>query len=653
MTVADVARPPAAVDAWYYVYPIVQTADLALLGNADAKEMLLGSLPKLLELGRAFDYEFPFRLDPVTNSRADDRFREYDVLGGYAYVMLTAHRLTGTETYLEEAKRAVERIRGKGFGFVYELQMTGVTLASLAWLYELTGDEQYVALSVIPLANIFALTFLWDPDYGYARWYNLFMGTNPLRAADQVAAFELHNTWWSLQRFYQRTEPALPTHVRKLLAEMIKYQLTVGRYTLPRFLPREALSRVPDWGVVRPDLDIPVEDLKDGFHKSAMVGQEIYGSGIAFRFAAEAYRVFGDAAEVVLFAEYPITAASWNRSSQTLDFALGGTPEYRSRVRVYFRGTYDRGASSATVSEAERALYGSADIEIARASDYIEFFVPGGKRYDVRLAAAPLRSPVHVPVQRRAEDSPTARVAAILGIGGTVQVEVGGTLAVPLVIAQPATSAVDASLEADLPPGWQLQHPPLPAFPSAEVEHRLRIVPGTNMQVGAIYPIALRIRNGNTTSMILQTLVRGIAGTDREVRESHREFRVSGANGKVSVEHGSGVFSTTQDGAAAFTTRALTVDVDQYPYLDFYVDSLAGAWAVKVYEEGSSRWGIYVLPQVPVIPESRTTGWFRIPLPERAGGRASTPSRSSCSWWVRRGARSGCASGDSPDERKS
>jgi hypothetical protein len=153
----------------------------------------------------------------------------------------------------------------------------------------------------------------------------------------------------------------------------------------------------------------------------------------------------------------------------------------------------------------------------------------------------------------------------------------------------------------------------------AEVEHTLRIVPGSNLQVDGTYPIAIRMRSGDRTSMILQTLARGIARTDREVGESYREFSGSASNGRVSVQDGMGVFSTTQDGAAAFTTRALTVDVDRRPYLDFYVDSLAGTWAVKVYEEGASPWGVYVLPQIPVLPESRTTGWFRIQLPERTG----------------------------------
>jgi hypothetical protein len=626
-TVADVPRPPAAVDSWYYVYPLVQMVDLAREGNADAREMVLGSVPKLLELGRAFDYEFPFRLNAATASRADDRFRELDVSGGYAYVMLGAYELTHDGIYLDEAKRAVEHIRGKAFRFTYELQMTGVTLDALAWLYELTGSERYIDLSAIPLANIVALTWLWEPDYGYAKAYRLFMGTNPLPGADQVAAFELHNTWGSLQRFYRRTERVLPRHLRTLIAELLKYQLTVGRYTLPRFLPGEALCRTPDWGTLRTDMDIPVEDLKDGFHKSAMVGQEIYGSGISFRFAAEAYRVLGPSRAAVLFAEYPITDASWSASAQTLDFRLGGTPNYRSRVRVYFRGAAARQALRAQVRAFPDDTRNVTAIDVARSNGYIEFFVPGGLRYQVLVP--PASSVVaSSDLQRRGSGAPNARrgtpalaqtrVGAILGAGGVVQVEAGRPLSIPLVIAHTGSSAAEVSFEAELPSGWRLERRALRLAPG-QSGHVLRIVPSAGLQPGQLHAIAIRMRSGSTVTPILHTLVRGVARTDEAVGEVFREFRVSGSNGRLSIEDGTAVFTTTEPGAAAFTTRAFTVDLDQFPCLDFRVDAVAGTWAVKVYEENGSPWGTYVLPEMPVVPEARATGWFRIRLPERTG----------------------------------
>jgi hypothetical protein len=501
-----------------------------------------------------------------------------------------------------------------------------VTLEALASLYELTGNARYIQLSAIPLANILALTWLWEPDYGYAKAYRLFMGMNPLPGADQVAAFELYNTWGSLQRFYRRTERALPRHLRTLIAEMLKYQLTVGRYTLPRFLPREALCRTPDWGTLRADMDIPVEDLKDGFHKSAMVGQEIYGSGISFRFATEAYRVLGHSRDVVLFAEYPITAASWSASAQTLDFGLGGTPNYRSRVRVYCRGAVAAQAFRPQVRAPGHDTGRHGRIDVSRRNGYIEFFVPGGLRYQVCVPAAPSVVASADPHQRGSGDLKTrrgtrtftqARVAAILGAGGVVQVEAGRPVSIPLAVANTGSSAGDVSFEADLPSGWRLEAPPVRLAPG-ESAHVLRIIPGADLQ-GQLHLIAIGMYSGSIVTNILTTLGRGIAGTDDAVGEVSREFRASGSNGRVSVEDGIAVFTTTHDGPAAFMTRTFTVDLDRFPYLDFRVEAVAGTWAVKVYEENGSPWGTYVLPDVPAVPEARTTGWFRIHLPQRTG----------------------------------
>jgi hypothetical protein len=387
---------------------------------------------------------------------------------------------------------------------------------------------------------------------------------------------------------------------------------------LPRFLPREALSRTPDWGTLRPDLDIPVEDLKDGFHKSAMVGQEIYGSGISFRFAAEAYRVLGGSRGVVLFAEYPITASTWRDSNRTLEFRLGGTADYRSRVRVYFRGKSANYASRAVqvIDEEDRA----SRIDLTRAGNYIEFFAPGGQQYRMVVSSAKNAPAGPVQQQPRRDAIPTARVARILGAGGVLQLHVGGSLSVPLVLDQHGPSAVDVIFEADLPAGWQFdaRHVRLP--PGAEVEHGLRVVPlPADLATDHLHPIAIRMRSGSTLTPILETLVRGVARTDDAVGESYREFRVSGENGSVSVQDGMGLFMTTRDGAAAFDTRVLTVDVDRFPFLDFRVAAITGTWAVKVYEADGSPWGIYVLPEIPVVPEARATGWFRVRLPERTG----------------------------------
>lgn len=611
------------LDAWYFIYPLVQLTEMALDGDEEARALLLESAPRLIEVGRAMDYEFSFMLDVVANKRADDRFREYDTLGGYAYVMLGCHQLTGEARYLEEAKRAVEHIRGKGFSFTYEPHFTALTLESLARLHQLTGDRRYIDLSYVALANILAMTWLWEPDYGYASGYQLFLGTNPVPSSDQVAAFEIHNVWGYVSRFYLRAEKELPADVRRLLAEYLKYQLTVGHFTLPRFLPPEALSKTPDWGVVRREMAIPIEDLKDGFHKSAMVGQEIYGAGEVFRFASEAYHVFGASREVVLFAEYPITASSWDESTSTLDFSLGGGPEYMSRVRVYFRGTRAGAARFAqvqgTVAQGGRAR----PIYVERGRDYIEFYVPGGRGYRVLPGRESLSGKAEGQKPPAPERRPRVRVAGILGAGGVIQARAGGVLSIPVVVTNPTHAQAVVSFEADLPAGWRLEGLKLGVAPGASESRTLRIHVPADSRPGELNQIRVRMTGGRAASTLLETMVRGVAETDGAVSENFDGpsawFLPKDENSLATTADGFGSFTTIGRGVGSFETRELTLDFDKNPHLNFHIQSLSGQFALKVYEVGRGPYGIYILPQIPILPHLPVDEMVRVNLGERTG----------------------------------
>lgn len=615
--------PKREQDAWYFIYPFVQATELALDGNDQAKRMVLESAPKLIQVGRAMDYEFSFMLDIANNKRANDAYREYDTLGGYAYAMLGCYQFTGDVKYLEEAKRAVEHIRGKGFNFTYEPHFTAITLESLAWLYQLTGDRHYIDLSYIALANLFAMTWLWEPDYGYAASYSLFMGINPVPNADQVAAFEIHNTWWYLSRFYVRAESALPQHIRKLIAEYLKYQITVGHFTLPRFLPEEALSKTPDWGVIRRDMAIPIEDLKDGFHKSAMVGQEIYGCGEVFRFAADAYRVFGASKELVLYAEYPITASHWEASASTLEFSLGGVPEYTSRVRVYLRGTLKAAAGSAIVKQLNQPGQSRTLIRVERRPGYIEFYAPGGSQYQVLLNENPRVQPALIASASTPAVIPSVRVTGIVGAAGVVQAKIGSLLSIPVVVSNPLPSPARLFFEADLPAGWRMETPMLDVAPGASESRSLRVRVPDDLKPGTLNQMAIRMRHAGKDSTVLETMVRGVADTDKPIHENFDRpsawLRPVGENARSSVADGVGAFTTMSDGYAGFETGTLTVDMDQQPSLNFNVLSLEGQFAVKVYEVGSSPTGIFILPQIPIVPELPVKGLVHINIKERTG----------------------------------
>jgi hypothetical protein len=615
--------PKREQDAWYFIYPLVQATELALEGNGEARGMVLESSRKLIEVGHSMDYEFPFVLDVIDNRRVNDSFREYDTLGGYAYVMLGCYQFTGEAKYLEEARRAVEHIRGKGFNFTYEPHFTAITLEALARLYQLTGDRRYIDLSYVPLANIFAMAWLWEPDYGYAASYSLFMGVNPVPASDQVAAFEIHNTWWYLSRFYLRAEGALPAHIRKLIAEYLKYQITVGHFTLPRFLPEEALSKTPDWGVIRRDMAIPIEDLKDGFHKSAMVGQEIYGCGEVFRFAADAYKVFGASGELVLYAEYPVTASEWRASASTLEFSLGGVPAYSSRVRVHFRGALSAAASGVVVERLHQPDRPREQIRVERGTGYVEFYARGGGQYRVLLNRNPrVRSDLTAGASTPAV-VPGVRVAGILGAGGVVQAKVGGLLSIPVVATNPSPSPARLFFEGDLPAGWRMETRTIDVAPGASEYRSLQVRVPDDLKPGTLNQVAIRMRCRGKSPAVLETMVRGVAGTDGEIHEDFERpakwFRPVGEGASLSVADGVGAFTNMTDGYAGFETRALTVDMDRRPSLDFNVLSLEGQFSVKVYEVGSPPFGIYILPQIPVVAELPVKGLVRIDLKERTG----------------------------------
>ena len=76
----------------------------------------------------------------------------------------------------------------------------------------------------------------------------------------------------------------------KLIAEFIKHTLLTIPRSLPAFLPPESVTTHPSAyeTVSENDLSlmIPVEDLRDGWDISGVIGQEVYGAGMAPAMAA-------------------------------------------------------------------------------------------------------------------------------------------------------------------------------------------------------------------------------------------------------------------------------------------------------------------------------------------------------------------------------
>jgi len=300
----------AGSESWYYIYDLINLARVAR-DDATARTLLLRSAHGAIELAHHVRYVFP-RAIFYAGWRGGDGLQA-DVTGGYAYLMLQLYDLTHSAAYLAEAKASVERLTGYGFHLAYETHMTALAATAAARLYALTGQRHYLDLSLLPLANLFAVTWLYDCAYGSCAngAYHTFFGLSPLPWAGYIAMMEAEEAWQALREYALLTGEAAPAAARKLIAEFCRYNLSTLAYTLPTQLPRGVAGPAPaEYGFVprnRLDLAIPLEDLREGSQPSGQIGQEIYGAGGALALGGLASTRL--ASNLWLTSAYPLTVA--------------------------------------------------------------------------------------------------------------------------------------------------------------------------------------------------------------------------------------------------------------------------------------------------------------------------------------------------------
>jgi hypothetical protein len=283
--------PQARDESWYYVDCLMSLLQLSRLGDTTAHRLLLDSVDGAISLAHANNYAFPqnFQYGVWT---AKDSPVQPDVTGGYAWLMLGMYDLTSDNRYLDEAKASIAHVAGKGFGLAYELHMTAYTAAAAQRLYKMTGDATYHGYAVLALANLFHATRLWDCGYGLCRkgaGYHTFMGLDPLPTGDYIAMLEQYEAWLALHDYatYDQGEPA---DITGLVNDFLQYTPDTMQYALPPQLPQGAAAASPGlYDFVKQNnlsWQIPLEDLREGELTSGSIGQEIYGAGGPFVFAA-------------------------------------------------------------------------------------------------------------------------------------------------------------------------------------------------------------------------------------------------------------------------------------------------------------------------------------------------------------------------------
>jgi hypothetical protein len=244
---------------------------------------------------------------------------EKDVGGLYALVMLNAWQLTKDERFMLEAKKAAKSLQGKGFELFYQANNTAFGANAMLWLYKETKEQVYLDLTYLCLANIFKNFQLWECNYGYAKNYPTFFAMFPLNDAPYTAAYEEQEVFAAMHNLllYVNDEDMLPS-VAMLVPEFLKYLVNRAPYYYPPNLPKEMLSEEIKTGQVDHKLWIAIEDLHDGWEKSGIVGQEVYGAGVCFGIIPRHfYRVPNE--DFIVYMDYPTANYKYRKGQVKLD----------------------------------------------------------------------------------------------------------------------------------------------------------------------------------------------------------------------------------------------------------------------------------------------------------------------------------------------
>jgi hypothetical protein len=350
--------PQERGDTWYELGHALKVAELALWDPDDVEllDLALRSGETWIDFAHTVDYVFPRFY--IFNSWTGIE-REPDVAGGYAYFMLLLHEITGAEHFLDEARMALNALDGYGFLFSYETHMTALTAAAAARMYQFEKEPLYLDVINRAVANLMRLSWIWECDYGWmgpwdfdetlgeALWATgasgrTFFGLNPTQQSAVITPKEQYEAWIYLIETLRRLHGVLDPSVEKLVAEFVKHTLLTIPGSLPPFIPEGAASEHPAAyeTVSENDLSlyIPLEDLRDGWELSGVIGQEIYGAGMAPAMATQA--VTEIAPGITIYSGYPVVEVIGLK----ITFA-GTSGTFAPTVVVGIRGVHDaRGA---------------------------------------------------------------------------------------------------------------------------------------------------------------------------------------------------------------------------------------------------------------------------------------------------------------------
>ena len=327
-----------AMDSWYLYHILFNLSRLAIDGDRAARRLFLRSLPSAISIARRFGYRWPVFFDQrtydvVRAEAAPGAGGENDVGGLYANVMLQAYELTDGKEYLEEAKRAADALTGLGFRLGYQMNTTMLGAQATLRLWKITGDEAYADLLDTCLANFVDNLGLWECRYGTGLAQMTFFGSFPLHDAPYLAAYEEAEMVAIIHELFAEGADRMRASARLLLAEYLRHAQDRSWMYFPGHQSPDALSPTQRVGRLEPLVAIPVEDLTDGWQQSGQVGQEVYGSALAFVAATRHFRPL-PGTHLRFHCDYPLTDFTATGRPGALRLRLTGDARGMATIRL-------------------------------------------------------------------------------------------------------------------------------------------------------------------------------------------------------------------------------------------------------------------------------------------------------------------------------
>lgn len=369
-------KKPLVMDSWYLQHPMLNLSRLALKGDKEAKKLFLDSLEFVIKVAHQFNYNWPvfYQMDTLEVIKAETqpgKGGEKDVPGLYAHVLLQAWELTGDKRYLAEAEKAALKLKGLGFDVFYQANNTAFSAGALLRLFKITKKEVYKELSYLCLAGVFKNVRLWDCNYGYGKHFPSFFALFPLNDAPYTAAYEEEEVFCAFHDYLRHAEGVeILASLRLLMAEYIRYLVDRAVYYYPPMLPKEMLSEEVKTGEVDANLWIALEDMHDGWEKSGLVGQEVYGAGNAFGILPRHYmQVEGES--FMICTDYPTYGFS-PMKHHPAKFKLAGDTQLQCRLMLVKTDKGKMPEFSVTLNSSKEPAKGRKTKE-----GHLEFSIPG------------------------------------------------------------------------------------------------------------------------------------------------------------------------------------------------------------------------------------------------------------------------------------